>query len=98
VYLAALPKTDIGEYHLAGHALRRLETGTPIRIDDHGSRVAPAVWQLYEEALRCLGPHPTLIEWDTDIPAFAVLEDEAAQVRRRLAGQALEEVIHAAAL
>jgi uncharacterized protein (UPF0276 family) len=55
-----------------------------VRIDNHGSRVAPPVWALYEQALRRLGPRPTLIEWDTDIPAFEVLLDEAAQAADRL--------------
>ena len=55
-----------------------------LRIDDHGSRVAPAVWALYEEALERFGPVPTLIEWDTDVPALDVLQDEAAQAQRIL--------------
>jgi uncharacterized protein (UPF0276 family) len=50
-----------------------------IRIDNHGARVAAEVWALYGEALRCFGTTPTLIEWDTDIPAFDVLLDQAAQ-------------------
>ena len=46
-------------------------------IDDHGSRVPPAVWSLYAHALRKIGPRPTLIEWDTDVPALDVLLGEA---------------------
>jgi hypothetical protein len=42
------------------------------------------VWSLYEQALRRFGPRPTLIEWDTDIPAFDVLLDEASQAAARL--------------
>jgi len=76
-YLAALPPATIGEIHLAGHAVRRLDDGTILRIDDHGSRVAPSVWTLYAEALDRFGPVPTLIEWDTDIPPLATLLDEA---------------------
>lgn len=77
-YLAALPKDVVGEIHLAGHTERPLDGGRTLCIDDHGSRVAPAVWGLYAEALARFGPIPTLIEWDTDIPDFAVLEAEAA--------------------
>ena len=51
-----------------------------MRIDDHGSRVAPAVWALYREALERFGPVPTLIEWDTNVPPLDVLLDEAALV------------------
>src|SRR5215831_16053155 len=45
-YLAALPVTAIREIHLAGHALHRLGDGLELRIDDHGSCVAPPVWAL----------------------------------------------------
>ncbi|RQS87976.1 MNIO family bufferin maturase [Burkholderia contaminans] len=77
-YLAALPPAAVGEIHLAGHSVRVLENGKTLRIDDHGSRVAPAVWTLYEAALRCFGPVPTLIEWDNDVPPLEVLMQEAA--------------------
>jgi len=83
-YFSALAAAPIGEIHLAGHAVRRLDDGTEIRIDDHGSTVDPAVWALYAEALSLFGPVPTLIEWDTAIPAFSVLESEAAQAQRML--------------
>jgi uncharacterized protein len=75
-YLDALPADAIGEIHLAGHAENDAD-GRPILIDDHGSPVAAPVWKLYERALERFGPVPTLIEWDTDIPALAVLLDEA---------------------
>jgi hypothetical protein len=78
-YLNALPVAAVGEIHLAGHALRTLDNGRTVRIDDHGSSVAAEVWALYVQALRRFGAKPTLIEWDTDIPAFEVLLDEAAQ-------------------
>jgi uncharacterized protein len=76
-YLAALPADAIGEIHLAGHTVRRLENGQTLRIDDHGARVAPEVWTLYREALARFGPRPTLIEWDNNVPPLPVLLDEA---------------------
>lgn len=76
-YLAALPPAMIGEIHLAGHSVRQLENGVTLRIDDHGSRVIPEVWSLYEEALTRFGRVPTLIEWDNDVPALETLVDEA---------------------
>lgn len=85
-WLAALPADAVGELHLAGHALRRLDDGRVLRIDDHGSRVSPAVWALYAEALERFGPVPTLIEWDTDLPPLAVLLEEAARATRVLQG------------
>jgi uncharacterized protein (UPF0276 family) len=78
--LEAMPDCAVGEIHLAGHLV-----GDDVLVDDHGSRVAPAVWSLYECALARFGVLPTLIEWDTDIPPLAVLVDEADSARRRLA-------------
>jgi uncharacterized protein (UPF0276 family) len=46
--------------------------------------VSEAVWQLFTQALGRFGPVPTLIEWDTNIPAFAVLVDEARKAERLL--------------
>ncbi|ODV42521.1 hypothetical protein AWV79_26225 [Cupriavidus sp. UYMMa02A] len=89
-YLRELPPAAIGEIHLAGHSVRQLGQGRVVRIDDHGSRVAPAVWALYEAALGLFGPVPTLIEWDTDVPDLDVLRDEA-----RIAETALERQRHA---
>ncbi len=78
-YIAALPPAAVGEIHLAGHAVKKLDGGRALRIDDHGSRVAPEVWALYAEALARFGPVPTLIEWDTDVPPLKVLLEEAAR-------------------
>jgi uncharacterized protein (UPF0276 family) len=84
-YLNALPPAAIGEIHLAGHSVTTLDTGATLRIDDHGSRVAPAVWTLYEAALIRFGPVPTLIEWDTNIPSLDVLLGEAELAEKVLA-------------
>jgi len=75
-FVDALPRGIVGEIHLAGHCV----TDTLV-IDDHGSRVRPEVWALYAHTVRRLGAAPTLIEWDTDIPALEVLLDEARQAR-----------------
>ena len=49
-----------------------------IVVDDHGSRVCDAVWQIYRHAQKRFCNVPALIEWDTDVPTLAVLLDEAA--------------------
>jgi uncharacterized protein (UPF0276 family) len=82
-YLDALPPEAVAEIHLAGHA-RNDADGRTILIDDHGSRVAGPVWVLYGHALRRFGAVPTLIEWDTDVPALSVLLGEAAAADRVL--------------
>jgi len=94
-YFPALVGAPIGEIHLAGHAVRQLDKGREIRIDDHGSAVDPAVWALYTHALGLFGQVPTLIEWDTEIPAFGVLEGEAAQAQRLLDRHSISGVCHA---
>jgi len=76
-----LPDEAIVQYHLAGHAVNDAD-GEPILIDDHGSRVKDGVWALFGDVVRRFGPRPTLIEWDTDLPALDVLLDEAARADR----------------
>jgi uncharacterized protein (UPF0276 family) len=83
-WIDALQPSVVGEIHLAGHAVNEAD-GHTLLIDDHGSRVHDDVWSLYERAVERYGPVPTLVEWDTDVPALAVLLDEAAKAERRLA-------------
>ena len=79
-WLQAIAPDAVGEIHLAGHTHVNDEHGD-IVIDDHGSVVCGAVWSLYRHALQCFGPVPTLIEWDTDIPALDVLLNEARRAQ-----------------
>lgn len=83
-YLAAVAELPVGEIHLSGHHLRSIGNRS-IRIDDHGSPVSEEVWQLYDRALGLLGPLPTLIEWDSQIPDLDVLLAESAKAGSRLA-------------
>lgn len=76
-FIDALDAGSVGEIHLAGYA-----TTPGLVIDDHGSRVHAPVWAAYAHAVQRLGAVPTLIEWDTDLPALDVLLDEAAQAAR----------------
>ena len=83
-YLTALPLSQVGEIHLAGFARDRDAAGAPLLIDTHGAPVAAAVWDFYAFALALLGPTPTLIERDHDIPPLAVLIAEAQYAERLL--------------
>ena len=71
-YIDAITPGSVTEIHLAGFQ----DTGE-ILIDTHGATVSDAVWLLYEYAISHLGPVPTLIEWDTNLPALEVLLGEA---------------------
>ena len=82
-YIDAIEPGSVGEIHLAGFE----DTGD-ILIDTHGSAVCEEVWKLYAHAIRRLGPVPTLIEWDTDIPALSVLLGEADKANHVLAAEA----------
>ena len=82
-YIENIPGDAVHEIHLAGHLVDG-EGEEQLLIDTHGDVVAEAVWALYEAALERIGPRPTLIEWDTDIPALDVLLAEAEQAQRRM--------------
>jgi uncharacterized protein len=77
----AIAPGTVGEIHLAGYN----DSGELV-IDDHGSRVHDTVWPVYARAIARFGAVPTLIEWDTDVPALDVLLAEAAQVQAVLSG------------
>jgi len=61
------------------------EFGTPLLIDNHGCAVSDPVWALLKYALAKTGPQPLLIEWDTDVPEWAVLQAEAGRAASALA-------------
>ena len=77
-YLSDFPLAEVGEIHLAGHAEQNDDEGEPLLIDSHDGPVADAVWKLYEIVISRCGPIPTLIEWDSKIPAWPILRAEAA--------------------
>ena len=96
-YIDAFPVEHVGELHLAGFAEDRDSEGARLLIDDHGRPVSEIVWNLYRRTVArpCLAP--TLIEWDNDVPAFAVLAAEVARARQILATQTRGAVTRTAA-
>jgi uncharacterized protein (UPF0276 family) len=76
-WVDALQGDAVGEIHLAGYA----DLGDLV-VDDHGSAVHAPVWALYRHTLQRLGPRPTLVEWDTDVPPLAVMLAEAQQAEQ----------------
>lgn len=89
-FLARVPAGSVREIHLAGHGRNSFD-GRDILIDTHGTHVCADVWTLYAAAVRRFGAVPTLIEWDTDIPALEVLVAEAHKA------DAIREQAHALA-
>ena len=76
-YLAEFPLLCVEEIHLAGHAEDIDDAGLPLLIDSHDRPVDDLVWDLYEHVIARLGPLPTLIEWDNEVPEWLVLKREA---------------------
>ncbi|MGH6946763.1 MAG: MNIO family bufferin maturase [Kiloniellales bacterium] len=77
-YLADFPLERVGEIHLAGHAEQADDEGELLLIDSHDGPVADRVWSLFDFAIGLCGPRATLVEWDSNIPDWPVLEAEAA--------------------
>lgn len=84
--LRALPPDAVQQMHLAGHVVNRVPVaGEPgdeaveLLVDSHSQPVCAEVWQLYRQALALIGPRPTIIEWDADLPPLQGLLDEAAR-------------------
>jgi len=75
-YIDNVPAELVQEIHLAGHSVQQMTHGT-VLIDDHGSEVINEVWHLYEYALNKIGNRPTLIEWDSNIPKWDILYNQA---------------------
>jgi uncharacterized protein (UPF0276 family) len=71
-YLQNLPQDRIGQIHLAGHSKQG-----DILIDTHDGPVSSEVWDLFRLAVKLFGPVSTMVEWDSKIPDFTVLESEA---------------------
>jgi len=76
-YVDAVPPALVKEIHLAGHTVNDIDDGTKVLIDTHNRPVPAPVWDLYRHALKRLGPRPTLVEWDADLPPLAELVREA---------------------
>lgn len=77
-YINALPVTSVAQIHLAGCS--EPPVGQLV-IDDHARPVSDDVWQGYQQALKRFGSVPTLIEWDSDLPKWSVLVNEAKKAR-----------------
>lgn len=80
-YIDRLPADAIDELHLGGFTPEAGES-TPeseLWIDTHAAALTEAAWDLYGYALSRIGRKPTLIEWDSELPA---LETLLGEVRR----------------
>jgi hypothetical protein len=81
-YLAEIPLEYVGEIHLAGHSEQHDDENTLLLIDSHDRAIADPVWDLYRQVVARTGPIPTLIEWDSHLPAWPELRAQALEARR----------------
>ena len=79
--LDGVPAPLIAEIHLAGH---RPDEHSDLLIDSHDAAIDAVVWALYERLIARIGPRPTLIERDAEIPPFADLLAERDAAAQRL--------------
>jgi uncharacterized protein (UPF0276 family) len=83
VYLDRIPADAVGEIHVAGFVVDEA-AGQRLLIDNHGSPVSEAVWRLFDRLVDRVGPRPTIVERDNDIPEWPELYREARIADRRL--------------
>jgi uncharacterized protein len=93
-YLSAIDAAVVGEVHLAGHAVET-DGDRSLFVDDHGSAISEECWALFDLFITRAGPLPTLIEWDTNIPDYAVLAAQAMRADATLLPERM--AYHAAA-
>ena len=87
-YIDAYPTDRVGELHVGGHDEDADDHGAPLLIDSHGKPVVDPVWSLLDYTLTQTGPKPVLVEWDTDVPDWPVLRDEAVRAQQALSARA----------
>ena len=83
-YIDAFPGELVREIHLAGHSRDPL-LGDALLVDSHDAPVADPVWALHERLVRRIGPRPTLVERDGNLPGFAELLAERDRAHAALA-------------
>ena len=88
-YLDSYPLHAIAEVHLAGYSPDP-RLGDALWIDSHDAPVSEAVWALHHELIERIGPVPTLIERDGNVPDFDELLLERERAQQALAAASLE--------
>jgi uncharacterized protein len=96
-YIDAYPLAHVEEIHLAGYTREADDKGGPLLIDTHNRPVDDIVWDLYAHTVALIGPVPTLIEWDADVPAWPTLKQEADRAEAIMLAAKSEATRYAAA-
>jgi hypothetical protein len=75
-FMDALPLERTCYLHMAGYFVEP----DGVLVDTHGANVIDPVWQLLDAAYARVGPLPTCLERDFNIPSLAALVDEVKQI------------------
>lgn len=78
-FIDGIPADSVSQYHLAGY-----EDMDNHLIDSHSRPVADEVWDLFSYTTKKIGPMPTLIEWDSNLPTWDDLWSEAKNAQKIL--------------
>jgi len=89
VWIDRVPADLVGEIHVAGHRPDP-NIGPALLIDSHDAPVDAAVWALHARLVDRIGPRPTLLERDGEVPAFDALMAERAMAQSALNAATLE--------
>lgn len=89
-FVRSLPAERVVYMHMAGHQ----REAPDLLVDTHGADVGDPVWRLFEATCELLGPRPTLLERDFNIPPLAMLSAEVGRIGRMLRA-ATPEVVDA---
>lgn len=91
-YINRFPTQYISEIHLAGHS-NDPNLGEGLLIDSHDAPIDQAVWDLYFALIQHIGPRPTLIERDGNLPSFNALLNERDIAHSKLCAPTTEGVL-----
>jgi uncharacterized protein (UPF0276 family) len=72
-----LPLERARYIHIAGH----YDEADDLKVDTHGADVIDPVWELLAQAYERVGPLPTLLERDFNIPPLPELLHEVERVK-----------------
>lgn len=78
-YLREINKEKVSYLHVAGHLLEP----DGLIIDTHGADIIDPVWALLDETYKLLGPVPTLLERDFNLPPLSVLDVELELIKTK---------------
>ena len=78
-FIRAMPAERISYIHIAGHYVEP----DGLIIDTHGADVIDPVWDLLGKTYELIGPRPTLLERDFNIPSIEQLLAEVAIIKQQ---------------